>query len=672
MARLALFAHLPRLRIEGDDLPIGGGILTRLPWEQYDQITMGAFSDWRERYERAGPVFFWTELDLDLPIVRAGPPPDNRVGEMKVPRAAWDAFLPRLELGVIASFHDRLVDPVWAALMLAAPAAGIAPPRGSVTVLGAIDDVHFAAAGLECAMVRVQGDTDQEYLFSPRTAGAALDDAAVALAAALVDPVSRSLDGPELGPPLHQLLASAEPALTPGDRLTLTVAALEAMLLPEVRSGLGETFGRRLANLVGGAGTEAVARDLYRARSASVHGKPARHAAAAVPPACGEQLLAAAIVAAGRALGAGLPLDALRERLDAGPLEGGPPPAAVPLAEPPGRAPDERLLIAEPWWSVSTTLGVSLDPPEGTLMSWSPLVGLGYRGEPTGSRDLGVALMELTADEVVSLEHKDVRRDFASQLRFEGIAIAGLSIPEPAAGDLTLHPSLVEPLLRRRDLAVAGLRLEGFDAFVDPELFGWCVFDGPARHRRETVLRQSILMGLGRDPAQAVTPESQAALGDTWRLLAAYEDAGAAPDMEAALGLLRRAHDREFTPPATRATLVLCLVESLLGRFRAKDERPQLEELVAALDGVDPGAAGWFATEGRAFRNAVAHGRWSREPLDEPGADGEQPPLGHLLAIGRAAVRECLGAWVARPAGAREDARPSRLLIDAVAGRVAT
>ncbi len=348
-----------------------------------------------------------------------------------------------------------------------------------------------------------------------------------------------------------------------------------------------------------------------------------------------------------------------------------PPAAGLPLAEPPGRAPDERLLIAEPWWSVSTTLGVSLDPPEGTLMSWSPLVGLGYQGEPTGSRELGVAMMELTAEEVVSLEHQDVRRDFAGELRLEGIAIAGLSIPARAAGDLTLNPSLVDPLLRRRDLAVAGLRLEGFDAFVDPELFGWCVFDGPARHRRETALRQSVLMGLGNDPRQAVTPESQPALGDAWRLLAAYEDAGAIPDIEAALGLFRRAHDRGFTPPATRATLALCLIESLLGRFRAKDERPQLEELVAALEDVDPAAADWFAAEGRGFRNAVAHGRWRPEPLDDPVADAERPPLGQLLAIARAGVRECLDVWTALPARARGKARPSRVLIDAVESRVA-
>ncbi len=111
MARLALLAHLPRLRIESDDPRIGGrGILTKLPWEQYDQITMGAFSDWRARHESAEPVFYWTELDLDLPIVRDGPPPSSMVGELKVPRAAWDAFLPRLELGVIAGFHDRLVN----------------------------------------------------------------------------------------------------------------------------------------------------------------------------------------------------------------------------------------------------------------------------------------------------------------------------------------------------------------------------------------------------------------------------------------------------------------------------------------------------------------------------------------------------------------------------------
>jgi hypothetical protein len=672
MARLALLAHLPRLRIEGDDLPIGGGILTKFPWEQYDEITTGAFGDWRARYEATEPVFFWTELDLDLPIVRAGRSPTPRLGEYKMPRAAWDAFLPQLELGVIACFHDAMVDPVWAALMLAAPAAGIAPPRGSVTVLGAIDDVHFAPSGMECSLVRIQGDTDQEYLFSPRAAGAAVDDDVVARAASLVEPVSRSLEGPDLGPPLRQLLASTEPALAPSDRLTLTVAALEAMLLPEIRSGLGETFGRRLAHLLGGDGTEAVARDLYRARSASVHGRAAAGAAASLPMVCGERLLAGSIVAAGRALGErGLRMEALRARLDEGPAglaeASGPLPAGVP----PGWAPDERLLIAEPWSSFTATTGVSLDPPEGTLMSWSPLVGLGYEGEPAVSQELGVVIMELTGAEVVSMEHKDVRRDFVRQLAFEDVAVAGLSVGARRAEHLTLDRSQVVPLLRRRDLAVAGLRLDGFDSFTDPELFGWCVFDGGERHRNETALRQSILMGMGRAPERRVTPGRWPAVADAWRLMAEYEDGGAEPEIEAMLGLLRRGHDRSFTPPETRATLLLCLLESLLGRFRAKDEPVQLEGLVAALPGVDPAAAEWFAADGRSFRNAVAHGGWRPDPPEDADADPEHPPLAHLLAIARAGVRECLGVWTARPPQRRRRARPSRLLIDAVAARVA-
>ena len=144
--------------------------------------------------------------------------------------------------------------------------------------------------------------------------------------------MSWALDQPEVGPILRQLLATTEVSLSPTDRLTLAVVALEAALLPEITSGLAETFGRRLANLLGTddadrARIHAAARALYALRSAALHGGDGGSAPPGAlgprPHADAERMLAAAIAAICREVAAGTPLEALRPALDDGPPPGG-------------------------------------------------------------------------------------------------------------------------------------------------------------------------------------------------------------------------------------------------------------------------------------------------------------------------------------------------------------
>ncbi|MDN5767076.1 MAG: hypothetical protein L0H96_10515 [Humibacillus sp.] len=69
------------------------------------------------------------------------------------------------------------------------------------------------------------------------------------------------------------------------------------------------------------------------------------------------------------------------------------------------------------------------------------------------------------------------------------------------------------------------------------------------------------------------------------------------------------------------------------------------------LPGLDANEAAWFAAEGRAVRNANAHGAWAPPPED-PGSE-----LRALRAICAAALRELFAVWD----GTRE---PSRALVD--------
>ena len=311
-------------------------------------------------------------------------------------------------------------------------------------------------------------------------------------------------------------------------------------------------------------------------------------------------------------------------------------------------------------------MGVSLSSPEGELLSWAPLVGLGYEGDQVAEAGLATALVTLNAREVVSMEEKDIRRDFISSLELTEDSIAGLAAAAPSPGSGMLDAEVVAGLVRRRDLAVTGLRLLGYDGFDDPELLGWYVYDGSMRHRRETVVRQSVIMGLGRSPEQSVGAVEVGALMAAWTRLGEYDSVARDRGVDATLDLFRWAHDARFTGLETRAAILLCVIEATLGRFRGKDDEVSLEALVGALDGVDPAAAAWFSAEGRSFRNSVAHGYW-RPRLERAGAlerPVEPEPLAFLRAIGRAALSELLRTWTAAAPPTRAARRPRDLVVE--------
>lgn len=660
MAVLVFIAHLPLLRMERqDDFAIGNGVLTKIPWTQFDALTQRAFTDWQAKYEQADPVSFWYQEDLDLPLIQPGGV--GGMEEAKTPMAGWTTLVPRLGYGIAAAFHASLVDPVWAALALAAP-GGIAPaPRSSVTfVLPAGGDHHLAFSDeRRTGGLRVQGDADMELAFLRSATAAPLSDDVLARAAALVPVARAGLADALVGQALRTLLDSAHVSLTPVDRVLLAVSALEDLLVADVSEPPAETMARRLGHLFGGdaaqiAEVRDAARALYRRRSALFHADQTLHDVPDDAAVTAAQLLAGGITRAvvsrpGADLRQGVgghagDTTAWHATLDAGPIEG-PPATLWPASDAPGRAPAYRLGPRRSWFAGTISSDGMLGAESGTLVSWSPLVGLQPPGTDITHPGLGVHLGGLTASAVVGMEEKDIRRDFVARLRLDD-PVAALAVTG-ASEDHGVDEGVVLPLTRVRDLAVAGLRLAGFDGFHDPELLGWYVYDGHIRHRRETVLRQSVLLGLGSAPPVTIDDAAQARVQAAWSLLARYEHEARHDGVDYLLDLYRRVHDRHFLDASTRAAMAAILLESLIGPFRSLNSPLRLEVLVPAIAHVPADAAAWFVASGRAFRNTVAHGDWHPEPLDVPESwTRDHAPLGHQITIATAAVHDLLTLWI--------------------------
>jgi hypothetical protein len=654
MPAVVFLTHIPLLRLAEDELPFAGGELTRLPWELYDSVSLGAFEDFRALYEQTAPVFFRTDHpDLTAAPVRSAPAEGGMV-EVTAPSPTWDWLLPNADLALLLNYANAVVEPAWTALLLAAPAAAPAWPRMSVTFAVRGDDAtSFDVEGHRYDGVRVHGEAGQEMLFSPRAAGAEVTAATVARADDLVELVTSAARHPELRAALGALQASAHPSLSADERTTLAVTALESLLLPEVVSGLGATFARRIAMLLSPTAEhgalEKVARALYDARSASLHGGSARAIQAAPPGsfAYGPRLLAAAIETLARAVGEDGDVGAICSELDARAPAGA---VAASVADDVGARATDRLSARPPTFAVGYSLGPTMEARDGTVLSWSPLVGLACDQSVDVSREEGVFLTARNPQAILSMEDKDVRRELGDVALAE-TTVACLGVARP--GELGDATAMLGNLLRVRDRATAALRLSGFAAFTDPELLGSYVFEGRTRTIATSILGPTILRGMAKEPMESFAEADRERLAANWQLLTTYEDGRRHPDIDHVLTLLRRTHDDTFLPAAARAGLLLATVEAMLGRFRPHEDPMQLEDLVRQVAGAQDPHAEWFAEHARALRNAVAHGYW----------DGDREPLASLQALLAPLVSGFVRTWVLDAGG--DDRRPGRVFIDA-------
>lgn len=642
MPAVVFFTHVPLVHLAEPELPFGGGELASLPWELYDELSQGAFTDFEKQYKANAPTFFRLDRNIDGPPVSARSTGQGML-EATVPSGAWDTALPPLGLRLLANYSLGLVDFLWTALVL----TGSCPapqPRLSVTfAVRGEEECGFEVQANLFDGIRVHGEAANEFLFSPRHTGFTVDRETVEWGERLIPVVHQAVDHPRLLAALTSLQSTTHPSLSPLDRTTLAVVALESLLLPNVFSGLGATFGRRLAALLAPESDrgpiEKLGRSLYDARSGALHGHSQTDGGAD-----GEAVLAAAIRALAEAAGEDGDVAAICEGLDEGSRAGASAAAngwRSPYADPLARGPSPL---------VSGSGSHTMPTPEGKFLSWSPLVGLGSEKDwlEFGS---GVFLISAAPARILSLEDKDIRRELAS-LAMSTAPAACLGFAAVAEDMVNLRrSSLRRQALRARDLTVVALRLAGLAAFVDPELLGAYFSHDALRLSQSTVFRQTILLGLGADPDEVIhEPEKKQALAD-WRLLYDYNSRAVHRDIERVLSLFRRAHDRLLLPPPAHEALLIAVLEATLGRFRKPDDPVQLEDLVLAITGMTDPYAHWFAENGRSFRNSVAHG--TRH------GDAEAAPA--LLNLLRLLTRALVTTWLEEGGGER---RPRDVLVE--------
>ena len=268
--------------------------------------------------------------------------------------------------------------------------------------------------------IRIQGDADHEYLFIPETAGPPLPDEIIERAASLL-PVADSLqENRELSGALATLLAANAPSLTRTEQMVLSVSALEALLLPEVKSGTGSTFARRVGSLLAAdrkqlAEVTRRARQLYDQRSTTLHQdkKPSRRdKSGKVSPIYGKQLLGASIVALGQQVGEVTELEVLRLGLDKPFKPTDRPDTSYPYLSNTPMGQSERLSPRESKMAATRSSRVDWGSEEGEIYSWSPLIGLGNAETFAFDPDKLTLMVPATSGEIVALEEKDIARDF--------------------------------------------------------------------------------------------------------------------------------------------------------------------------------------------------------------------------------------------------------------------
>jgi hypothetical protein len=670
MAEFTFVAHLPLLRIEPPSVSFDGLTLWRMPWEVFDQLTLGAFSDHRAAYEATAPVFLKLDGEIEVGgVVRAVKSKVNGSIDLKVPSYNWH-MLESEGLGMMLRYYNNVVEPVRTALALAAPASLLPAPRVSVCFMQ-LDAQHafVISDGQEPkGTARVQGEADLEMIFSPACACVPLDAAALQRMVELRELVKHVAAEPDLAFALRGLLGAGAPVLSLEDQATLCSVTLEALLLPEVRSELAETFAGRVGRLLGGDDEdtrvlERTAALLYDARSASLHGSATTpEAAAAIAVAYPAQLLAAAIVELAKRCAGGSSLDAVRSSLDAAPMGAMQRAAHAASSTHDGLRAEQRLtppVRHHPTIVVSGTDTVV--GPEDMATLFAPLVGLGCASNDTlwvAGGD-GPSIIALSPSQVLSLEHRDMQRDFAARLHSDEVSIATLCIVIADPDELSDGHRTFERLRRLRNTATGALRLAGIEDFIDPELLGTYVMKGHRPQREPTILRQTVLERMRHAPGLTLTAADAKRTAPAWRLVAEYSVSPRHVEIERAFRLFRRVHDGDFLPTFVRAMLLFALVESLLGRFRKLGDPLPLELLVARVLG-DPAhpAARWFAAEARDWRNALAHGRAG-------GTDDDPQRAAHLRAVARAALWQAMRGWLDAK---QPQARPGRLLIKRMSG----
>ncbi len=618
MSELAFFTHVPALRIDKEQVPFARGLLWQMPFSDYDELSLGAFSDHQEAYEKTQPVFYCLETETSVPCMR--PASDQPVASLDLKLGvSGDALLNGIGLDIVPLFFRNYVAQAWLALTLALPAAAMPRANSSVTfVLAQGGEVFVPPMNdeeREFQVVHLQGEIDQEYLFNPQFSATACTEADLAYAESLIDRLGNIVANPDLAQALRMLTGCESPSLSIVDRALLSSIAMEALVLPGIQSGIARTFSERVSNLLGANDGERDSirrylKKLYDLRSDRLHGRE-QTMDKADDIALAPHLLARTIIEMSEYIDAGEEIDGLRERLseetfpfreakDDGKET---PPSAVSL--------NDRLQY-DRGKTVATSGTVNMGTPEGVEVAWWPIIGL----TPDASNDEIAAancgyLSALYGREIHSLEDKDIARDFVSKLTMiEEPLGTMLSTSRPLQdGESPANPS-EEHHVMIRDLIVIALRCSGFNTFHDPELLGSFVYRKSFRFRRPTVFRQTIynecrMPTLRRD---RLSLEHCRNVDETLQGLLGYLGQGSDHRVDRVLRSYRKSFDWRFTSPLIQQSLQFACLEAMLGGFGRYGSDDALENVVTRAVGENVACVPWFEESGRKVRNEIAHG----------------------------------------------------------------
>jgi len=173
MSKMILLAHLPLMRMDEERIPFANGHLWRLPFEVYNELSLGAFADHERAYNSTAPVFYRADVDLDVSVFRPADHVPSSSSDLKVPSNHW-AFLERLGLEFVSQFQWNLVERARAALLMAAPASAVPSSMLSVTFVRLAEPGGFQLGNQLTGVISVCGDADHEYLFLNDAAGSPL------------------------------------------------------------------------------------------------------------------------------------------------------------------------------------------------------------------------------------------------------------------------------------------------------------------------------------------------------------------------------------------------------------------------------------------------------------------------------------------------------------------
>jgi hypothetical protein len=373
-----VLAHLPLVRIEEEIVPFASGHLWRMPYKEFDEITGGAFSSYKKSYEATSPVFYKIVEALDLSKLKPSNLEStftNRTTISNNDKIPFD-----LGLDFLYFIHETIVDRAWKSLTLAAPAAAYPHPLLSFTILNSIEEAYFEINNQKTNWITIQGDADLEYLFFPDSAGPPLSPKVIQHASSLLDLVDKIGTISELKSALLSLLSTSSPSLSKLEQHTMSVITLESLILPEIRSGLRNTFSNRLSTLLASNSKDLLElRDvlglLYKSRSAAVHGQPSRVSKSFeelkfINDGYAQQILASTIITIANRYRLDTSFEKLRSELDNIPSLLNNFGRGISLSNPPGLSSTERVVRAPSSISIIPfSSGSNMGSEEGTLLS---------------------------------------------------------------------------------------------------------------------------------------------------------------------------------------------------------------------------------------------------------------------------------------------------------------